>query len=76
MKVHLVEDDELSAEVIKKCLENADCEVQHFSSAESYLEHGVNEAPDVLVADYYLPGISGFELIEQKKEVLPETRFI
>ena len=69
LKVFLVEDDEAYAEFIKKSLRTK-YQIYSFLSAEDCLLTLKSIAPDVLILDYNLPGISGIELYEQVKDQL------
>jgi DNA-binding response OmpR family regulator len=69
LKVFLVEDDEEYAEFIKKSLRKK-YQIYSFISAEECLVTLKSINPDVLILDYYLPGMSGIELYEQVKNQL------
>lgn len=70
-KVFLVEDDADYAEFIKAKLRRK-YSIHSFTNAEDCFTALKSITPDVLVLDYYLPGMSGIELYEKVKNQLPE----
>jgi len=73
MRLVIVEDDPLLRENLKLILsgEAGITVVGTFGSAEDALLEMKNVAPDVLLADLGLPGMSGIELIKRVKESMP-----
>ena len=73
----LVEDDEIFVESLKFSF-SQQYDIMSFGNAESYLDYlkTQNEAPDVMVLDYTLPGMSGFDLFKQLKNKFTKTHFI
>ena len=62
--VAVIEDDSALREVLEWLLEGSDYDVLSYESAEAFLDwRGMR--PDCLVVDVRLPGLSGFELLEQ-----------
>ncbi len=61
-RVLLVEDDTDLREVVAAMLETVGLQVSSVGSAEDALEAVVADAPDLLVLDWNLPGMSGLEL--------------
>lgn len=70
-KVFIVEDDADYAEFIKASLRRK-YKIYSFSNAEDCLVSLKSITPDVLILDYYLPGMNGIELYEETKDTLPE----
>jgi len=66
-KIAVVEDDNGLRAAILRMLTACGWKPQGFASAEDFLDSGSAEAIDCLVLDLYLPGISGFELLEHIK---------
>ncbi len=71
-KIFIVEDDSEYAEFIKAKLRRK-YKIYSFSNAEDCQISLKSITPDVLVLDYYLPGMSGIDLYEKVKEDLPDT---
>lgn len=71
-KIFIVEDDLEYAEFIKAKLRRK-YKIYSFSNAEDCLVSLKSIVPDVLVLDYYLPGMTGIELYEKVKADLPDT---
>jgi DNA-binding NarL/FixJ family response regulator len=70
-KVFIVEDDSVYAEFIKSKLKRS-YSIYSFNNAEDCLQSLKSIKPDVLVLDYYLPGMNGIDLYEKTKDDLPE----
>lgn len=70
-KVFIVEDDAEYAEFIKANLRRK-YKIYSFTNAEECLTSLKSIVPDVLILDYYLPGMSGIELYDKVKDTLPE----
>jgi signal transduction histidine kinase/CheY-like chemotaxis protein len=60
----VVDDDDKSAELLRLQLESAGFRVVHAANAESALELAVSETPDLVTLDINLPGINGWEFLE------------
>ncbi len=70
-KIFIVEDDLEYAEFIKANLRRK-YKIYSFSNAEDCLVSLKSIVPDVLVLDYYLPGMTGIDLYEKVKDDLPD----
>lgn len=71
-RVIVVEDDLDVAEYTKTILENKlGCVVRTFADPSKVRDEFESFAPDVVVTDIEMPGMSGLELIEQLREVDP-----
>lgn len=70
-KIFIVEDDSEYAEFIKAKLRR-NYKIYAFSNAEDCLVSLKSITPDVLVLDYYLPGMNGIDLYEKVKDDLPD----
>lgn len=71
-KVFIVEDDAEYSEFIKAKLRR-NYKIYPFANAEDCLVSLKSITPDVLVLDYYLPGMNGIDLYEKVKADLPDT---
>ena len=78
IRVAIVEDDEQVRENLARLVGEAkgfEC-VATFSSGEQALESWPRRAPDVVVMDINLPGISGVECVRQLKARFPEIHVV
>jgi len=77
--IFLVEDDASTMEVYKIALEQAGFEVDPIESGEEALEkiklikQDKLKAPDLILLDYILPGIDGFDVLREIKKH-PKTK--
>lgn len=74
-KILLVEDNEIQAEKITRCLEKQGSIVFRVGSGEEAQLRLKQQKPNLIVLDVILPGQSGFELCRQLKGN-PETKEI
>jgi DNA-binding NtrC family response regulator len=64
-KVFIVEDDEFLGSIMKRTLEKiADAEVYLFKTPQECLD-SLHLNPDIVSIDYYLPGMTGMEMMEK-----------
>ncbi len=68
MKILLLEDDTLLAELMAEHLEENGYEVTHFIDGEAAEERLLSERFDLLLLDVNVPGIDGFELLSSMRE--------
>jgi two-component system, NtrC family, sensor kinase len=61
----VVEDSETQAIMIRRMLERQGFQVDRAASAEAALDHLNRKLPDLVIADYHLPGMNGGELSRQ-----------
>ncbi len=61
----VVEDSETQAIMIRRMLEGQGFQVDRAASAEAALDHLNRRLPDLVIADYHLPGMNGGELSRQ-----------
>ena len=78
MRLMIVEDDPLLLENLKLLLsgESGITVVGAFSSAEDALQALEKAAPEIMLADLGLPGMSGIDLIKKAKEEIPGVEII
>ncbi|MCF6201588.1 MAG: response regulator, partial [Hydrogenimonas sp.] len=68
MKILLLEDDTMMAELIAEHLQESGYEVFHFLDGESAEDATLSEKFDLLLLDVNVPGVSGFELLKSLRE--------
>jgi two-component system NtrC family sensor kinase len=61
----VVEDSDTQAIMIRRMLEGRGFQVDRAASAEAALDHLNRRLPDLVIADYHLPGMNGGELSRQ-----------
>jgi FixJ family two-component response regulator len=66
--VAVVDDDVSVRRALKRLLESAEFRVITYVSAAEFLSTGVSSAPDCVVLDIHLGGMSGLELLAQLRE--------
>jgi DNA-binding NarL/FixJ family response regulator len=74
----IVEDDEHARRILAGAIGRASgfrC-ISQFHDAESALVALPLEAPDVVLMDIHLPGMSGVECVRQLKTLMPATQFV
>lgn len=75
-KVYIVEDSELDAEQIKKCVkkysqeEGVPCEIKHFSDGQAFLEQYDGQC-DVVFADIQMPYMNGLTAMKKLRLMDP-----
>ena len=73
----IVDDEKSYADLITQLLkENLDCEVRVYDRRADALAAIAELNPQVIVSDYYMPEINGFDFIRRASTKLPETAFI
>ena len=78
MRIVIVEDDPILIESLALLLQGEDAieVVGVFRSAEEALKGLEQAAPDVMLTDIGLPGMSGVDLIRKTKELLPDVEIV
>ncbi len=76
LNVWIVDDDQSLRWVLEKALKQADMETRSFERAEHLLEAIADDAPDVLITDVRMPGLSGLALLERLRTSHPELPII
>ena len=72
----IVDDDQSVRWVLEKALKQADIETRSFERAEHLLEALGESAPDVLITDVRMPGMSGIALLERLRSSCPDLPVI
>ena len=75
-KVLLVDDEEIIREATADMLADAGYTVMQADSAAEALKIARGERPDIVVADYKMPGMSGIELAEALRATRPSLPFL
>lgn len=77
-KLFIVDDHKLFASGLAGLLEDdlPGAEIEVFSEVEAALQAAGRAAPEAVLLDFYLPGLSGVEAIRQLRGVSPETKVI
>jgi len=78
IKISIIEDDKEIRESLSILIGGTDgfsC-ISHYGSCEGALESVEDDAPDVILMDINLPGMSGIVGTKQIKEKLPKTEII
>ena len=76
LNVWVVDDDQSVRWVLEKALKQADMQPRTFERAEHLLEAIDEGAPDVLITDVRMPGMSGLALLERLRTTCPELPII
>jgi CheY-like chemotaxis protein len=78
MKIFLVEDDDHYAEFLRRSLSGKGfTDIEIFGSGESCLEKiHKQQLPSIVIADYFLPGMNGFELHTILKKKYPSVQTV
>ena len=69
LTILLAEDDLLSAEVLKHCLEGEGYQVLHFPDGSQALKGALAQPVDVGILDVKMPGMDGFQLLEKLRTI-------
>jgi FixJ family two-component response regulator len=62
--IAVVDDDAAIRKALRRLLSSADMNVATFDSGQAFLDSLANQAPDCLILDLHMPGISGLELLQ------------
>lgn len=63
-KILIIEDDKQLASTLKEVFVHMKFDVISLSDANSVIEKINKNKPDLIISDYYLPGLSGLEIME------------
>jgi len=75
--IYIVDDEQDIRDMLKSFLDDVpEWEVYAFKSADEVLVQIEKGRPDVVVSDFYMPGIDGMDLLRELNRVSPETEFI
>ncbi len=65
--VWIIDDDASVCRALRRLIRSVGLDVETFATAEEFLQCPAQPAPDCLVLDVHLPGLSGLELQERLK---------
>ena len=67
-RILLIDDDQISLEILRQALLQAGYEVMIASDGRQGLEKALSESPDLILLDLLLPGLDGYEICARLKE--------
>jgi len=73
MKILLIDDDEWIRDSLSLFFESEECNLQALETAEEGLKILKNEKYDIIIADYRLPDMDGFEFFKRIQEFHPNA---
>src|SRR5210317_1233165 len=73
MKILLIDDDEWIRDSLSLFFEAEGCNVLTFETAEEGMEAVKQQAYDIVISDYKLPGMDGLEFLRRVKEKQPNA---
>jgi CheY-like chemotaxis protein len=78
INVVLVDDEDSVREIVHRILVKAGCQVTAFAEAQAALDYirGCTVAPELLVTDLRMPGMTGSELADAVRLKFPEIRML
>ena len=74
--VWIIDDDRSIRWVLEKALKQANMEVRSFEDGNSVTQALASEAPDAIISDIRMPGISGLDLLAEINQEFPEMPVI
>lgn len=75
-KILIIDDSSLSRRMMRKILENASYHVVEASEGFSALEIFSLENPELVLLDLTMPGMNGFDVLKQLKELRPSVKVV
>jgi len=73
MKILLIDDDEWIRDSLSLFFEAEGCNLRAFETAEEGMEAIKQQAYDIVISDYKLPGMDGLEFLKRVKEKQPNA---
>ena len=73
MKILLIDDDEWIRDSLSLFFEAEGCNLLAFETAEEGMEAVNQQAYDIVISDYKLPGMDGLEFLKRVKEKQPKA---
>jgi two-component system chemotaxis response regulator CheY len=75
-KILIIDDSSLSRRMMKKILAKESYQVVEASDGYSALEVFSLESPDLVLLDLTMPGMNGFDVLKQLKDLKPSVKVI
>ena len=75
-QVLVVDDEEANRQALERILSREGYDVRHAANGREALERIRKQPPSVMITDLKMPGMSGIELMQTAKTVLPELEVI
>jgi len=72
----VIDDDAIVRNLIVECLQSLGYQVRQAADGETGLKLLAEQAPDLLMVDFIMPGLNGAEVIERVRAVLPDLPII
>jgi two-component system chemotaxis response regulator CheY len=76
IKILIIDDSSLSRRLMRKILEEASYEVIEAADGFAALEIFSLENPQLVMLDLTMPGINGFEVLKQLKNINPNVKVV
>lgn len=76
MKALIIDDSALSRRMMRRCLEELGHHVTEASDGAEGLERFFLERPDFIMLDLVMPGMTGFEVLDNLRALDPTARVI
>jgi DNA-binding response OmpR family regulator len=73
MKILIIDDDEWIRDSLTLFFEAEECNLLTFETAEEGMEAVKQQAYDIVISDYKLPGMDGLEFLRRVKENQPNA---
>lgn len=73
LKVLLIENDPFIRDTLRKALLNEGCELESAHSSAGGIEFLKKGPFDIIISDFNLPGINGFEFLKMTRKLCPEA---
>ncbi len=75
-KILIVEDEELLLDAFASALRKKNYEVEGISSGKQAIEYVKENKPDLIILDIKLPDMSGLQVLENIRKILPTAPII
>ncbi|MBF0297971.1 MAG: response regulator [Oligoflexia bacterium] len=76
LKVLIVEDEKIALDYLAQIIREEGFQTLTSENGKDALAKLLSEKPDILITDYKLPGISGLEIMETARKLIPSIKII